>query len=247
MKYPIEIINTDTKKKYEFITKTWGIKNTKNTNFSLIIKNHRIELQNNLKNKEKNIWVDFNYKKFQKYKKDKKIKIIQTLGIKKNYIPHVLDSTAGVGKDSFIFFSHGCKVTMVEKNPILSILLYDGLYRGFQNHKIGILMKKNIQLIYNTSNNLKKIKILKPDVIYLDPMFPQKKKKSLPKKNMQTIQKLIGNDTDSHILFQQCKQFAKNRIVVKRKMTSKYISNDLPDFNIKTKKHRFDIYLIKKK
>jgi hypothetical protein len=43
--------------------------------------------------------------------------------------PTVLDATAGFGRDAAVLASFGCRVTMVEKNPVVWALLKDGLER----------------------------------------------------------------------------------------------------------------------
>lgn len=243
MTYKINIINNTNKKKLLFIQNTWNIKHDCKSKFSLIINKNRIELKNHCLISKKNIWVEFNYKKMKLCQYDKKIKMIQAIGIKKNIFPNILDATTGLGKDAFIFFAHGCHVTMVERNPIISILLYDGLERGYQDNHIKNFIKKRMHLIYNTSFNINKFNIQQPDVIYLDPMFPKIKKKALSKKTIRTIQDLVGHETDSNALLKTCMSFAIKRVVVKRPRKSDYLANMKPHHIIKTKKHRFDIYL----
>ena len=61
--------------------------------------------------------------------------------------------------------------------------------------------------------------IPKPDVIYLDPMFPPKRKKSaLPPGPIQLIQSLVGYDNihETKALFQIALTRASSRVVVKR-------------------------------
>ncbi|QCI26176.1 class I SAM-dependent methyltransferase [Buchnera aphidicola] len=242
MIFKIKIINYANPEKLIFIKKIWNIQHDHTSQISLIIKPHRIELQNNLINSKKNIWVDFNIKKINLYKLDKKIKMIQAIKIKNTFNLNILDATAGLGKDAFIFVSYGYKVTMIERNPILSILLYDGLVRGLQNNDIKKLIKKNINLIYNTTLNIHQLKIQQPDIIYLDPMFPTRKK-SLSKKEIRTIQNIVGYDTDADNLLLTCLPFAKKKVVVKRPKKSNYLANIKPNYIIPTKNHRFDIYV----
>ncbi|WP_343128183.1 class I SAM-dependent methyltransferase [Buchnera aphidicola (Takecallis taiwana)] len=246
MIYKIKLINYTNKKKLLHFQTKWKIQHDDNAKFSLIFNKNRIELNNHVINTKKNIWIDFNYKKMVLHQSDQKIKMIQAIGIKKNFFPNIVDATTGLGKDAFIFFSYGCHVTMIERNPIISILLDDGLKRSYQDNKIQHLIKQRMQLIYNTSLNIHQLNIKKPDVIYLDPMFPKLKKKALSKKTIRTIQDIVGNDTDSHLLLPICLLFAKNRVVVKRPKKSNHVANIKPNYIIETKKHRFDIYLTKK-
>ncbi len=83
------------------------------------------------------------------------------------------------------------------------------------------------------------------DVLYLDPMFPHKKKSALVKKEMQAFQQLLGPDLDSERLMDAALEFPAKRVVVKRPANAPELSNALgvkPIGNIPSKKHRFDIY-----
>ncbi|WP_367672462.1 class I SAM-dependent methyltransferase [Buchnera aphidicola] len=221
----------------------WKLKNQKHTKYSLIIQpDCHLELKNNLEPKFKNIYINLNYKKVQFYRNNKNLKIAKAIGIKKNKKLIVLDATAGLGKDSFIFFSLGCKVFMIERNPVLAALLNDGLERGYKDKKIGNLLKKNIKLIHTSKITTLLLEKIKPDVVYLDPMFPKIKKTSLSKKNIRIIRDLVGNDNDSDILFQKFQSLMIKKIVVKRPRYANHLGNKIPKHIIKTKKHRFDIY-----
>jgi 16S rRNA (guanine1516-N2)-methyltransferase len=132
---------------------------------------------------------------------------------------------------------------MIENHPVIAALLKDGLERGYKDEKIGFWLKKRLHLIFNNSLNMLNMSILQPDVIYLDPMYPINKKKSLPKKNMQFLRKLIKKNDESKNLLHVARKFAKKRIVVKRPSYAHPISNDKVDFIISNKHHRFDIYL----
>ena len=90
-----------------------------------------------------------------------------------------------------------------------------------------------------TAASLNKI----PDVIYLDPMFPHRKKSALVKKEMLAFQSLIGDDNDSNELLNVCLQTAKKRVVVKRPIKAPYLNDQKPSLSMKMKKHRFDIYI----
>jgi 16S rRNA (guanine1516-N2)-methyltransferase len=49
----------------------------------------------------------------------------------------VIDGTAGLGKDAFVLAGLGCKVTLVERHPVVVALLADGLARAWQDPEIG--------------------------------------------------------------------------------------------------------------
>ena len=85
----------------------------------------------------------------------------------------------------------------------------------------------------------------KPQVIYLDPMFPQKKKSSLPRKEMVLFRSLVGDDTDSEELLQIALKTAKERVVVKRPLKSAPILKE-PQHSFEGNSVRYDLYLVSK-
>ena len=56
--------------------------------------------------------------------------IAKAVGVKAGVYPRVLDATAGMGKDSFVLATLGCELTMIERSPIVQVLLQDGLARA---------------------------------------------------------------------------------------------------------------------
>ena len=60
---------------------------------------------------------------------------------------------------------------------------------------------------------------------------------------MLAFQQIIGADNDSDQLLQISQQLAKKRVVVKRPIKAPFLDNTAPDFSMKMKKHRFDIYI----
>lgn len=189
--------------------------------------------------------VDFISKK-NKYRclsYSKKHEILyKVAGIKKSYIPFILDLTAGFGNDAFMFAFLGCQVLMIERHPIVAALLQDGLDRAYNNKKIGYWLSKRLKFIATDSSLILEDLCFKPDIIYLDPMYPICKKNSLPKKNMQILRSLIGQDNDCESLLYISRKIAKNRIIVKRPIYGKPLSKEKINFFIKTRNHRFDIY-----
>lgn len=238
------LFKNENERLYDLI-KLFNLKHNENSSICLIVNSNSLELYNREYPKQKPIKVDFTSNKinYRCYSIRKKNEILsKAIGIKSSYHPLVLDATAGLGNDAFILSFLGCQVIMIERHPIIAALLKDGLQRGYEDKKIGIWLKKRLHLIFNDSCNMLKIPILKPDVIYLDPMYPISKKASLPKKNMQIFRKLIGQDCDAKNLLKVSRKLAKKRIVVKRPCYAKPLSKDKINFVIVGKKHRFDIY-----
>ena len=133
---------------------------------------------------------------------------------------------------------------MIERSEVIATLLEDGLRRAEQDEKIGPLIKEKISLTCGESHQELRNIPFEPEVIYLDPMFPHKKKSALVKKEMRILQEVVGQDDDADVLLKVALTIATNRVVVKHPDYAGFLGELKPTTSIKTKKHRFDIYLI---
>jgi len=170
--------------------------------------------------------------------------IAKAIGLKKGATPSVLDGTAGLGRDAFVLAALGCKVTLFERHPVVAALLYDGLQRSYQDVEIGSWMIDNMQMIFGSSHDLLPVTDLKPDVVYLDPMFPHREKSALVKKEMRVFQSLVGADLDADNLLPDALSLASKRVVVKRPDYAPFLNDKNPSMKIETKKNRFDVYVL---
>jgi hypothetical protein len=82
----------------------------------------------------------------------------------------------------------------------------------------------------------------RPQVVYLDPMFPHKQKSALVKKEMRVFQSLVGPDLDADGLLEPARQLATKRVVVKRPDYAPPLADVATPNAVVTKGHRFDIY-----
>lgn len=83
-----------------------------------------------------------------------------------------------------------------------------------------------------------------PDVIYLDPMYPERKKSAKIKKDMQILQQLVGNSGEEGELFKMARQVAKHRVVVKRPKLAERVSNQTPSYTVGSVNTRYDVYVL---
>ena len=150
----------------------------------------------------------------------------------------ILDTTAGWGGDAAILAYMGAHVLMLERNPVMSLLLQDGLKRLGDD----AFIKKNLAFQYiDAKTYLEQIKNTDlPDVIYIDPMHPVRQKSALVKKNMHVLQQLIGEDEDVLELLQLASTKARQRVVLKWPQKGPTLLK--PGYSIKGKTIRFDVY-----
>lgn len=165
----------------------------------------------------------------------------KAIGLKHGFTPHVLDATAGLGRDAFLLASLGCKVTLMERMPIVAALLEDGLERAQLNAEITDIIN-NMHLMHTSSIENMNLSA-QVDVVYLDPMYPHKEKSALVKKEMHMFQSLVGEDLDADSLLEPALQLAKYRVVVKRPSYAPPLANKKPSMSINMKKNRFDVYV----
>ena len=82
---------------------------------------------------------------------------------------------------------------------------------------------------------------VKSDVIYLDPMFPGRRKKALPNKRMQYLNMLLGeSEPFDASLLELARQRARNRVVLKRRLKDPELL--APDWALKGRSVRYDVY-----
>ncbi|MFC3150477.1 class I SAM-dependent methyltransferase [Litoribrevibacter euphylliae] len=154
----------------------------------------------------------------------------------------VLDATAGLGRDALILAALGCKLDLYERNPVVRELLKDGLERASLVSDVADVtsrMSLNGEDFITVGDSLESESY---DVVYLDPMFPDRSKSALVKKEMRVFKQLIGGDEDADALFEPAYRLAKHRVVVKRPKAAPFLAGKTPSLQLKGKSGRFDIY-----
>jgi 16S rRNA (guanine1516-N2)-methyltransferase len=155
----------------------------------------------------------------------------------------VVDTTAGWGQDSLAMFRMGYEVLCIERSPIMAELLADGFNRLSKLEWMQQLHLIPPQLhIGNAIEILKQLPV-QPDSIYLDPMFPPKRKKSaLAKKSIMILRDLVGDDVDKEQLFATSFKVAGKRVVVKSPDYADPLGGK-PNESFHGKLLRYDVYL----
>ncbi len=202
----------------------------------------------------------------------------------------VYDLCAGFGQDSMLLASSTkiAKVHMVERDPVVGLLLEDALRRlnlisqmvdddTTDSERAGRLRDK-IQLSLEDSVSFCNKMLLefdsdessssRPDVCYLDPMFPPRTKSAAVKKNMQVLHGLFQTneaasdderrEKEERNLLQNALSLSKSRVVVKRPVNAPPLgyrrdeNGDFscseetrrPSFELKGSINRFDVYML---
>lgn len=170
--------------------------------------------------------------------------IAKAVGVKSGVRPSVLDATAGLGKDSFVLATLGCKLSMIERSPIIHALLEDGLMRAQADEEVSEVCSR-MTLYHGNAIELMGT-IERPQVVYVDPMFPHTEKSALVKKEMRIFRDVVGDDQDSALLLEAALDTATSRVVVKRARKAPLIEGRAPSYQLEGKSSRYDIYALAK-
>jgi 16S rRNA (guanine1516-N2)-methyltransferase len=177
----------------------------------------------------------------------------------------VIDTTGGLGKDGLMLTMMGCKVWMCEAHPLLSALILDALARAKADPKFNVFLEHSDKFQFfpeDAKNILEKLVDLpkenRPEIVYLDPMFPMRKKSSLVKKEMQWLKAIHDepNPTEQtnadnaylvtceEALFELALKTATKRVIVKRPLHAPtLVQTPAPTFSKLFQSARFDVYL----
>lgn len=169
--------------------------------------------------------------------------LAKAIGSKTHPKASILDLTAGLGNDGFVLAQLGFSVTLLERSPIIAALLENGLHRALNHKKY---LNCHIQFIHADAKlYLNQIDTKKrPDIIYLDPMYPPSNKSALAKKEMRFLRQIVGDDIDAQTLLPLALRHARQRVIVKRALLAPFLASLKPQHSIFGKQLRFDIYVV---
>lgn len=172
--------------------------------------------------------------------------IAKAVGLKRASAPlHILDATAGLGQDAYVLAGLGCRLTLLERSPIIHALLADGLRRAQENDAAAQLVDRMTLLSGDGIDWLSRQASPVADVIYLDPMFPHRDKAAKVKKEMSVFRPVVGADDDAEALLVAALASAAYRVVVKRPRKAPVIGEREPTLRLEGKSSRYDIYALR--
>ena len=214
----------------------------------LVLTPERLELRAQKPAAPGPVYVDFNngllaYRR--RHGGGRRQPLAKAVGLKGGANPTVLDATAGLGRDAFVLACLGCKVRLVERSPVIAALVRDGLERAAQDPEIGIIVQERLYLMVADSRLLLAglSEGERPEVVYLDPMYPHRGKAALVRKEMCLLRELVGDDSDAAALLAAALRCARRRVVVKRPRLAPALEGPRPTMSITTENTRFDVYL----
>lgn len=165
------------------------------------------------------------------------VKAAKIKGKQENLI--AVDATAGLGEDSLLLAAAGFKVYLYENNPIISLLLKDTIERAKQVPELGEIVCRMEVIEEDSIKSMKELGF-KPDVILLDPMFPERKKSALVKKKFQLLHFLESPCTDEEEMLEAAILAKPHKIIIKRPLKGEWLAGKKPDYCLKGKAIRYD-------
>jgi len=163
----------------------------------------------------------------------------QALGKKSRSI---IDATGGWASDAMLMCLQGYKVTVIERLPLMAALIEEAFCRLAKSDYVAnnpvvvptVLWGNAADLLANYSGDA--------DCVYLDPMFPaKKKKKAASNKQMQLLQWLAGADCDASDVAAIAKQNFP-RLAVKRPDHAEPLIT-APVIQFSSKLVHYDVYM----
>jgi len=166
----------------------------------------------------------------------------KAVGLKPGVNPHIIDATAGLGRDAFLLASLGATVTLIERSADMHELLRDGMARAFDAGGITAEIVGRMTLIHGDAITL--LPTLLPEIVLVDPMHPARNKSALVKAEMRQIRALVGVDDDQAELLQTALAQASKRVVLKwPAKAAAMVGIRAPSHQIIGKSTRYDVFM----
>lgn len=149
----------------------------------------------------------------------------------------VIDATAGLGGDSILLAAR-CAVIAIERHPAVAALLRDGVRRAERD---GVLARERVTVVVGDARTLLPQLAPGADAIFLDPMFPPKRKRSAAvRKEQRLLRALVGDDADAGELLDVARACSQ-RVIVKRPAYAQPLALR-PTASYTGKLVRYDVY-----
>lgn len=169
--------------------------------------------------------------------------LARAVGLHKKKNLTICDISAGLGRDAFVLATLGAHITLIERSPIIGALLQDGWRRAQQADWIRELVWQ--LMVTDSRDYLSSLtEAERPAVIYFDPMFPERKKTALVKKEMRILREVVGEDADAPEILALALNTARERVVVKRPRLANPLPGPAPSFTLTGQSSRFDIFIL---
>lgn len=151
-----------------------------------------------------------------------------------------VDATAGLGEDALLLAAAGFVVTLFERDPTIATLLRDALDRA---QEVPALQETVARMTLVEGDSIQGLAALPftPDVVFLDPMFPTRRKSAAVKKKLQLIQLLEKPCEDEQTLMAAACATGARKVIVKRPVKGPWLADVKPAYSLSGKAVRYDV------
>ena len=160
-------------------------------------------------------------------------------------LPFAIDATAGLGEDSILLAAASFRVILYENDPVIAALLRDALRRAADDPDLATVVSRmelrEEDSIAALRRDHREQEV--PEVIFLDPMFPERQKSALVKKKFQLLQRLESPCTDEEALLAAALTANPRKILVKRPLKGPWLAGVKPAYSLSGKAVRIDVLL----
>ena len=160
-------------------------------------------------------------------------------------LPFAIDATAGLGEDSILLAAASFRVILYENDPVIAALLRDALRRATDDPDLAAVVSRmelrEEDSIAALRRDHREQEV--PEVIFLDPMFPERQKSALVKKKFQLLQRLESPCTDEEELLAAALTANPRKILVKRPLKGPWLAGVKPAYSLSGKAVRIDVLL----
>ena len=157
--------------------------------------------------------------------------------------PVVVDATAGLGEDSLLLAAAGFSVRLYERDPVIAALLRDALERAADLPGLADAVSR-MELFEEDSIAAMRTLDTPPDVVLLDPMFPERTKSAAVKKKFQLLHRLERPCDDEFALLDAARAACPRKIVVKRPPKGPLLAGAKPNYQVIGKAVRYDVIVV---
>lgn len=154
--------------------------------------------------------------------------------------PTAVDATAGLGEDSLLLAAAGFTVTMFEQDPVIAALLREALERAANEPQLAGVVARMALVEGDSVTGLREMGF-SPDVVFLDPMFPERTKSAAVKKKFQLLHHLERPCDNEDELLDAALAAHPRKIVIKRPPKGPWLAGAKPSHSLAGKAVRYDV------
>lgn len=166
--------------------------------------------------------------------------LVRAARVRGSAAPTVVDATAGLGEGALLLAAAGFTVTMFERDPVIAALLRDALDRAADKPQLKDIVERMTLVEGDSVSGLGALGF-SPDVVFLDPMFPERTKSAAVKKKFQLLHHLELPCEDEEGLLDAALAVRPRKVVIKRPAKGPWLAGVKPSHSLAGKAVRYDV------